>query len=42
MLQRWFSFWKVLPSPQRNSGALSVTIEFLVTSTIKDLLGGQL
>ena len=23
VLQRWLSFWKVLPSPQRNSGALS-------------------
>ena len=23
LLQRWLSFWKVLPSPQRNSGALS-------------------
>ena len=23
MLQRWLSFWKVLPSLQRNSGALS-------------------
>ena len=23
MLQRWLSFWKVLPSPQRNYGALS-------------------
>ena len=23
MLQRWLSFWKVLPSPQRNCGALS-------------------
>ena len=23
MPQRWLSFWKVLPSPQRNSGALS-------------------
>ena len=23
MLQRWLSFWKVLPSPQRNSRALS-------------------
>ena len=23
MLQRWLSFWKVLPSPQRKSGALS-------------------
>jgi hypothetical protein len=22
-LQRWLSFWTVLPSPQRNSGALS-------------------
>jgi hypothetical protein len=24
VLQRWLSFWKVLPSPQRNSGAMSV------------------
>ena len=23
VLQRWLSFWKFLPSPQRNSGALS-------------------
>ena len=23
-LQRWLSFWKVIPSPQRNSGALLV------------------
>jgi hypothetical protein len=23
VLQRWLSFWKVLPSSQRNSGALS-------------------
>ena len=23
VLYRWLSFWKVLPSPQRNSGALS-------------------
>ena len=30
VLQRWLSFWKVVPSPQRNSGALSVTIGFLV------------
>uniref|UniRef100_A0A4W5P221 DNA (cytosine-5-)-methyltransferase n=1 Tax=Hucho hucho TaxID=62062 RepID=A0A4W5P221_9TELE len=29
MLQRWLSLWKFLPSPQRNSGALSVTIGFL-------------
>ena len=31
VLQRWLSFWKVFPSPQRKSGALSVTIGFLVT-----------
>jgi hypothetical protein len=23
VLYRWLSFWKVLPSPQRNNGALS-------------------
>jgi hypothetical protein len=23
VLQRWLSFWKVIPSPQRNSGTLS-------------------
>ena len=38
VLQRWLSFWKFLPSPQRNSGALSVTIRFLVTSMTKALL----
>ena len=38
VLQRWLSFWKVLPSPQRNSGALSVNIRFLVTSLTKTLL----
>ena len=38
VLQRWLSFWKVLTSPQRNSGALSVTIGFLVTSLTKALL----
>ena len=38
VLQRWLSFWKVLPSPQRNSEALSVTIRFLVTSLTKALL----
>ena len=38
VLQRWLSFWKVLPSPQRNSRPLSVTIGFLVTSLTKFLL----
>ena len=32
------SFWMVLPSPQRNSGALPVNIGFLVTSLTKALL----
>ena len=36
VLQRWLSFWKVLPSPQMNSVALSVW--FLVTSLTKALL----
>ena len=36
MLQRWLSFWKVLPSPQRSS--VRVTIGFLVTSLPKALL----
>uniref|UniRef100_A0A4W5PYA2 Tyrosine-protein kinase n=1 Tax=Hucho hucho TaxID=62062 RepID=A0A4W5PYA2_9TELE len=38
VLQRWLTFWKVLPSPQRNYGALSVTIGFLVNSLTKALL----
>ena len=38
VLQKWLSFWKVLPSRQRNSGALSVTIRFLVTSLTEALL----
>ena len=37
VLQRWLSFWKVLPSPQKKSEALSVTIGFLVTSMTKAL-----
>ena len=32
MLQRWLSFWKVHPSPQRHFAAVRVTIGFLVTS----------
>ena len=36
MLQRWLSFWKVLPSPQRNSRALSELPS--VTSQTKGLL----
>jgi hypothetical protein len=32
VLQRWLSFWKVLPSPQRKSG---VTFGFLVTCLTK-------
>ena len=38
VLQRWLSFWKVLPSPQRNCRALSVTIGILVPSQPKVLL----
>ena len=37
VLQRWLFFWKVFPSPQRNSRALSVSIGFLVTSLSKAL-----
>ena len=36
VLQQWLSFWKVLPSPQRNS--VRVTNGFLVTSLTKALL----
>ena len=36
VLQRWLSFWKVLPSPQKNS--VRVTIRFFVTSLTKALL----
>ena len=36
LLQRWLFFWKVLPSPQRNS--IRVNIRFLVTTLTKALL----
>jgi hypothetical protein len=36
VLQRWLSFWKVLPSPQRNS--VRGPIGFMVTSLSKALL----
>ena len=36
--QRWLSFLKVLPSPQRNSAAVRVTIGFLLISLTKALL----
>ena len=38
VLQRWLSFWKGLPSPQRNWSSVRVTIRFLVTSLTKALL----
>ena len=38
VLQRWFSFWKVLPSPQRNWSSVRVNIGFLITSPTKALL----
>lgn len=38
LLHRWLSFWKVLLTPQINSGALTETIRFLVTSLIKSPL----
>lgn len=34
----WVSFWKILSSSQRNSGALTVTLESLVHSLTKTLL----
>lgn len=37
-LMTMFSFWKVLLSPQRNSGTLTLTVESLVPSPTKALL----
>ena len=49
VLQRWLSFWKVLPSPQKNSGALSEwwpkppppIAQFRWTASSRKSLGGS-
>jgi hypothetical protein len=38
VLQRWLSFWKVLPSSEELWSSIRVTIRFLVTSLIKAVL----